>query len=57
MELTIRLLDNGAVQVTGPINDPVACYGLLEMAKDSLREHWAKITKQPVVQVAHALLR
>ena len=54
LELTIRLLDNGSVQVTGPINDLMLCYGLMEAAKDSLREHRAKQAANPI-QVAHSL--
>ena len=34
--LVIRVVD-GRVQITGPIQDRVLCYGLLELAKDALR--------------------
>ncbi len=29
----------GGINVNGPINDRVLCYGILEMAKDAIRKH------------------
>ena len=33
MELKITLRDDGVLEVTGPINDKILSYGMLEMAK------------------------
>ena len=30
------------IGVSGPINDKTLCYGMLESAKDAIREHCAK---------------
>jgi len=38
-EFKISIDDKGAVSVTGPIDQLMLCYGLLEVAKDSLRNH------------------
>lgn len=37
--LTIILNPNGTVSVSGPINNLILCYGLLESAKDALKNH------------------
>lgn len=36
-ELRIAVDDKGAVSVTGPIDQLLFCYGLLELAKDTIR--------------------
>ena len=41
IELSIVLHPNGRIEVRGPIQDPLLTYGLLELAKDELRRHWA----------------
>lgn len=51
IQIVITLADNGAVQIQGPIQDKMACYGLLEVAKDLVRDYEA-----PVVQPANGLL-
>ena len=42
LQLIITVDGNGAVQVAGPIDNAVLCYGLLALAADSLRDYWAK---------------
>ena len=37
MQLIIDIA-NGQVRVSGPIHDKVLCYGLLEAAKDAIRD-------------------
>lgn len=37
IKLVIEVDDAGNFNVTGPINDKVMCYGLLEAAKDAIR--------------------
>lgn len=39
-QLVIRMApDNLGVEVEGPINDKAACYAMLELAKDAIREY------------------
>lgn len=37
--LTIILHPNGNVDVNGPLQDKILCYGLLEIAKDLIRNY------------------
>ena len=46
-KIVIELLPNGQIQVSGPIENKIFCYGLLEAAKDAIREHVA----QKMIQV------
>lgn len=39
MQLIITVKPNGSISVEGPINDKVLCYGLLEAAKDAVKQH------------------
>lgn len=39
VKLEIALFANGSVGVNGPIHDKILSFGLLEMAKDAVREH------------------
>lgn len=41
-QLLITLQADGSVQVQGPINDKVLCYGLLECARDAIQEAAAR---------------
>ena len=38
-KLIIEVLEDGRVNVNGPINDKVLCYGLLEVARDAIYEY------------------
>jgi len=38
-EMHIQLDDKGALSVNGPLAQTLLCYGLLEMAKDTVRRH------------------
>ena len=42
LQLVITLKPGAGVQVHGPITDKVLCYGLLECAKDAVRDFVAK---------------
>lgn len=37
--LTINVNNDGKVVVHGPLQDKLLCYGLLEVARDIIREH------------------
>jgi hypothetical protein len=38
-KMTIEMLEDGRIQVHGPIENKLLCYGLLELAKDAVREY------------------
>ena len=46
--LTITL-DQGRVNVNGPLGDKVFCYGLLEAAKDAIRDYQAPVASGLVI--------
>ena len=48
-KLTITLSPNGGVSVTGPIDNAMLCYGLLEVAKDVVRMHVQKKAESGIV--------
>ena len=48
-KLTITLSPNGQVSVTGPIDNAMLCYGLLEVAKDVVRTHVQKKAESGIV--------
>lgn len=37
--LVIRMMSNGQLTVTGPLHEKMTCYGMLELAKDVIRNH------------------
>ena len=39
IQLVITMDDAGSVGVNGPIQNPLLCYGLLEMAKVAIQDH------------------
>ncbi len=41
MQMVITVTEQGQVNVTGPLDNPLVAYGLLEVAKDTLRNHFA----------------
>ena len=49
VKLQITLSPNGGVSVTGPIDNAMLCYGLLEAAKDVIRAHVQKKAESPIV--------
>jgi len=36
--LTIEFDENSAVKVSGPIDNKILCYGMLEMARDAIKD-------------------
>jgi len=50
-KLVILLLDNGKVEVNGPLHDKILCYGLLEIAKDVVKSYniQSKIMTTPIM--------
>jgi hypothetical protein len=52
VELVVRIMPNGQVQVAGPLHDKGTCYAMLELARDTIHEHHAKMTRSPIVQAS-----
>ena len=50
-KLTITMSPSGAISVTGPIDNGLLCFGLLEVAKDVVREHIKKKAESGIVPV------
>ena len=38
ISLLIELGDNGSINVTGPLHDKILCYGLIELAKQTIEK-------------------
>lgn len=56
IQLTITLdPQTSQIGVSGPINDKTLCYGMLESAKDAIREHCAKSASGIIAAPAGAL--
>ena len=51
VKLTITVLPDGHVEVEGPIDNKVLCYGMLECAKDAIRAHNEKKDKSAILPV------
>lgn len=45
--ITVTFTPDGNVNVSGPIENKVLCYGLLEMAKDAIRRYNPNRILQP----------
>jgi len=45
-KLEITLQADGNISVTGPINQTLLCYGMLDLAKDAIRTHAATADKR-----------
>jgi hypothetical protein len=46
--LTIKMAHGKGVEVSGPINDKGLCYGMLELARDAIKDH----VPQQIIPVA-----
>ena len=55
IELVITLDPNTGVQVRGPLQDMILCYGLLEMAKDAIRRNAEKAAESRIVSAPPGL--
>lgn len=40
---------DGSFGVQGPLDDKILCYGMLEAAKDAIRDHHAKKAQSPLL--------
>lgn len=43
---------NGQLKISGPIQDKMLCYGMLELAKDAIRDMHAKAAEGPKIETA-----
>jgi len=46
--LTITLSEAGQVSCTGPLENRLICYGLMELAKEVIREHSANMNRRVI---------
>jgi len=55
MQLVITMTAAGQMNVTGPLQNPLLCYGMLELAKDIIRkmsaDNEAKMVKVPQIHL------
>lgn len=49
VELHIVLDESGKVGVSGPINDKMVCYALLDCARDAIKDHNDQAAKSAIV--------
>lgn len=47
--ITVILERDGSVNVSGPLNNPVLCYGLLESGKDAVRRYVAEQSEKRII--------
>jgi hypothetical protein len=55
-ELIIRLTTEGKVEVQGPIDNKLVCYGLLEAGRDAIKEYHDAKAKSAIIPVNGAAL-
>lgn len=53
-ELKITISDQGGIQVSGAIENPVQAYGILELGKQALADHYKKLNDRLVQPVSIA---
>lgn len=54
VQILITMAPNGGVQVTGPIDNKLLCYGLLDCARDAIKDHSDQKAKGGIVQARQA---
>lgn len=57
LTMTIIVEENGSISVNGPIHDKILAYGMLEGAKDAIREYIATQAKGDGPRIAVPALR
>ena len=55
LQLTITLTAAGQVSVSGPLENSLICYGMLEAAKDAIRDHVAQAAKSKIIPILKPL--
>lgn len=56
-QLTITMDDKGAISVNGPLANILQCYGLLELAKDTIRNAASEARNKSIVSPGVGELR
>lgn len=51
IELKIIRRADGNVEVSGPLTDAVLCYGMMEAAKDAIREFKARAQRRSEIHI------
>lgn len=54
-QLVITIAEGGKINVTGPIDDPILAYGMLEVARDVIRDYNAEQQQRIVRPDARSL--
>jgi hypothetical protein len=54
LELVIRVMPDGRINVSGPIHDKMTCYAMLEGARDAIKDHVDKMNRSAIVPVQAA---
>lgn len=54
-ELIIRLTIEGKIEVSGPIENKLICYGLLEAGRDAIKEFHDAKARSPIIPVNGAI--
>jgi hypothetical protein len=49
VQLVIRVAQNGSIEVSGPLHNKAMCYGLLECARDIVKDHVDKAQRSQIV--------
>jgi hypothetical protein len=52
VQLLIEMNEQGQVNVSGPINQKMLCYGLLECARDAIKDFTDKAAQGPQIALA-----
>jgi len=55
--ITVTMARDGSINVSGPLSNPVLCYGLLESGKDAVRRFAAEATERRIVEAPAETLR
>ena len=55
IQLIIQLDEAGKISVNGPLDNKVLCYGLLESAKEAIRDFKANTIIQPALKIVEKM--
>jgi len=47
-KITITINERGNVSVNGPLDNKLLCYGLLEIARDAVKDYKPKVVEAPM---------
>ena len=50
--LTITMQPDGEIQISGPLGNKVLCYGMIEAAKDAVRDYVEKAAQPSIISAS-----